>query len=232
LNRSGSGGKMRMFYVTGDLHGDLRAFDDRDFRKIRKSDFIVVCGDFGVIWYGDKSEEKACRMLGNCKYGTLFVEGCHENFNLLKEYPVTEWNGGKVQVIHNNLIHLMRGQVYTIGQKKLFTMGGGESIDREMRTPNETWWQEEMPSPDEMEEGIRNLVANDWEVDYIITHEAPYSIKKIFDKSSEEPNGLQVYFDYINSKCNYAKWVFGCYHQNKRVSSRHEAVFEGTVRLD
>lgn len=47
----------------------------------------------------------------------------------LAEYPVSEWNGGKVQFIRPNVIHLTRGQIYNIDGSTFFTMGGARSHD-------------------------------------------------------------------------------------------------------
>ena len=44
----------------------------------------------------------------------LFVDGNHENFDLLNAYPVEMWKGGKVHNIKPDIIHLMRGQVFEI----------------------------------------------------------------------------------------------------------------------
>lgn len=47
-----------------------------------------------------------------CKsYTTLFVDGNHENFDRLSDYPIDTWNGGKVHKIRPSVIHLMRGQI-------------------------------------------------------------------------------------------------------------------------
>jgi hypothetical protein len=62
-------------------------------------------------------------------FTTLFGSGNHENFDLLAEYPVEDWHGGKVQRIRPSVIHLMRGQVYSIQGKTFFTMGGASSHD-------------------------------------------------------------------------------------------------------
>jgi hypothetical protein len=59
----------------------------------------------------------------------LFVSDNHENCDLLASFPVSEWNGGKVQFIKPSVIHLMRGQVFTIDSRKFFTMGGATSHD-------------------------------------------------------------------------------------------------------
>lgn len=221
-----------MFFVTGDVHGDIKDFESRKFGHIKKGDFIVVCGDFGLIWDGSNSERKTIQKLGRRKYGVLFVEGAHENFDLLSKYPVTDWNGGKVQVISGNLIHLMRGQIYTINGKKVFTFGGGESLDREMRTPHKTWWEEELSTMSEMQEGVQNLVASGWNVDYIFTHSAPSAFRRFLEGGEYDLDALNVYLECIREKCKYEKWVFGNYHINRRLSIEQEVVFDGVLKLE
>ena len=46
-----------MVYITGDLHGDFSRFSSPAMRRLRKGDTLIVCGDFGFIWNGDKKEE-------------------------------------------------------------------------------------------------------------------------------------------------------------------------------
>ena len=66
----------------------------------------------------------------DCKsFTTLFVDGNHENFDRLYEYPVEEWHGGKVHKIRPSVIHLMRGQIFEIEGKSIFTFGGASSHD-------------------------------------------------------------------------------------------------------
>lgn len=61
----------------------------------------------------------------------LFIDGNHENFDKLYSYPVETWYGGKV---HKIVIHLMRGEVYSIEGSSIFVMDGGYSIDKYRRT--------------------------------------------------------------------------------------------------
>ena len=103
-----------MIYLTGDTHGELERFQSPAVRRLRRGDSLIVCGDFGFLWNGGAAEEKILKKLGSKKYNILFVDGAHENYELLEKYPVTEWNGGKVQQISGNLYHLMRGQVFTL----------------------------------------------------------------------------------------------------------------------
>lgn len=222
-----------MFFVTGDVHGDIESFKKRNFSGLHaKKDCVVVCGDLGLIWSGSKQEQKVCKTVGKKRCRTLFVDGSHENFSLLESYPITEWCGGKAQIISGNLIHLMRGQVYNIDGKRVFAFGGGESGEREFRVAEKTWWEQEMPSEAEMEEGLKNLEACGGQVDYIFTHEAPSRIKRLFSGENLEPNALNVYLDKISQSCVFRKWVFGCYHRGKSISFQYDAVFENVVKLN
>lgn len=221
-----------LFFVTGDVHGDIKDLTSRKFGRIKKNDYVVVCGDFGLLWNGTKEELRNIQKLGKRKYGILFVDGAHENFDMLKEYPVTEWNGGKAQVLSGRLVHLMRGQVYTINGKKIFAFGGGESTEREMRTPHKTWWEDELPSMDEMQEGVGNLVANGWDVDYIFTHESPSAFRRFLEVGEYDLNALNVYLEVIREKCKYKKWVFGNYHKNRKISAENEVIFDDVLKLE
>lgn len=221
-----------MFYVTGDVHGDIKDLYSRKFGHLKKDDYMVLCGDTGLLWDGSKAEQKNLEKIGKKKYTTLLIDGAHENFDILAKYPVTDWNGGKAQVISGSLIHLMRGQVYTIAGKKVFTFGGGESSDREMRTPHVTWWEDEIPTKEEMIDGVNNLDAVDRNVDYVFTHEAPSGFRRFIDSGEYNLNALNVYLEAVREKTKFTKWIFGSYHVNRRISSQCETVFDGVIKLD
>ena len=53
----------------------------------------------------------------------LFIDVNHENFEKLNSYPVETWCGGKVHKNHNNVIHLMRGEVYCVEENTIFVVG-------------------------------------------------------------------------------------------------------------
>ena len=117
-----------MIYLTGDTHGSFGRFSKKCF-DAESGDFLIICGDFGGIWDGSKNDRYWINWLSEKKYTVLFIDGNHENFDLLNSYPVSEWNGGSVHKITDKLIHLMRGQVYTIEGHRFFTMGGASSHD-------------------------------------------------------------------------------------------------------
>ena len=118
-------------YITGDTHGDFRRFSTNIFpeqKQMTKDDYVIICGDFG-IWNDSPEERHWLDWLNEKPFTTLFVDGNHSNFDRLYAMPVDEWYGGKVHFIRNSIIHLMRGQVFEIAGKHIFTMGGASSHD-------------------------------------------------------------------------------------------------------
>lgn len=221
-----------MIYITGDTHGEMRRFDSAKARKLKKGDTLIVCGDFGFIWSGGSAEEKILQKLGKKKYQILFVDGTHENFNLLDKYPVTEWNGGQVQQISGNLYHLMRGQVYTIEGKKIFAFGGGESPEKQMRMEAGTWWEREMPGIDEMRTGVSNLHAVDMKVDYIITHQPAPRVMSHGLAPVENTNQLDAYFEQISKQVQFQVWFFGSMHLDRKITAKNFAVFNDILPVE
>ena len=223
-----------MIFVTGDMHGDYKIFKQPFYKKIKKSDTLVICGDFGFIWTGDKNEKSVLDKLAKKNYTICFVDGTHENFDLLAKYPVVEFCGGLAHKIRENIYHLMRGQIFEIEGEKIFAMGGGESPDIDIRFENNTWSKAEIPNSDEMKDGIRNLEAEKFEVDFIVTHEPPQKIKAFLnlkDKENVRFTGLNSYFEEINGSCKFTRWYFGSIHEDKLVSPSHIAVYRNLIKM-
>ena len=163
-----------MVYVTGDMHGEQEKLlaAERD-TPLREGDTLIVCGDFGYIFRNDERERAFLDEVENRPYTLCFVDGNHENFPAIYAYPEEIWNGGRVHRIRKNIYHLMRGQVFQLEDKRVFTMGGAYSIDRHFRTEGVSWWPEERPCCEEYDKATRNLLACGKKVDYILTHTMP-----------------------------------------------------------
>ena len=91
-----------MIYITGDTHGtydfaNLLAFPGRE--KLTKNDYVIIAGDFGGVWYGGSIDEDTQNLYESMPFTVLFVDGNHENFDLLNAYPTEEWHGGKIHRI-------------------------------------------------------------------------------------------------------------------------------------
>lgn len=221
-----------MILVTGDIHAniDIHKLSSNKFplgNFLTRMDYLIICGDFGLVWNNSKSEKWWREWLNNKPWTTLFIDGNHENFNLLNLYPVTNKWGGKVHQIEDNIYHLMRGQVFIIDNKKIFTFGGAKTHDKKHRIENISWWRAELPTQDEMDEGIKNLEENNWNVDYVITHCCDSKTTKAIpintNISDDEFNKykykfktdcLTDYLQMIDDKLSYKHWFCGHHHIN------------------
>ena len=227
-----------MIFVTGDTHGDI------DFSKLEKfgrfnadltkDDYVIIAGDCGVLW-SEETKNAYINMYSSLPFTVLFVDGNHENFDMLNAYDVEMWQGGKVHKIADDIIHLMRGQVFEIDGKTIFTFGGARSTDKSRRTEHESWWAEEMPNYDELDEGILNLKPYNNKVDYVITHACD-------EKTLYYPPFITYGYAYTISLDNrilsnfediltYKHWYFGHYHIDRAIMEDKTCVYNHFYEL-
>lgn len=250
---------MHMIYITGDCHREFGRFSTKNFpeqKEMTKDDFVIICGDFGAIWDKEESKEEKYYLdwLNNKPFTTLFIDGNHENFDRLHSYPVTKWHGGKVHEIRPSILHLMRGQVFNINGKSIFAFGGARSNDisggildpddpdfkkkkKELdqgwmpyRINHTNWWQEELASKAEMEEGWKNLAAHDYKVDYIVSHCCATSTQLLLNPMCM-PDAETDYLEDIRQKVDFRRWFFGHYHDNRYIASKEVLLYEQIIRL-
>ena len=246
-----------MIFVTGDTHTDWMSRLNSDAfpegRTMTKDDYVIVCGDFG-IWHDTNEEHYRLKWLDQKPFTTLFVCGNHENYDLLYQYPVEEWHGGKVHKINDSVFHLMRGQVFDLDGIKFFTFGGASSHDvqdgilekgdprikrwerefKRFRINHVSWWEEELPSKEEMEEGLRNLEKHNNRVDFIITHSPYTSVLMQMDAGSGlyHKDRLTDYLQNIKETVQYSQWFFGHMHVNQNFPwDKTIAIFEQIIRI-
>ncbi|MBQ9082370.1 MAG: metallophosphatase family protein [Clostridia bacterium] len=225
-----------MIYVTGDTHipTDVSKLNTRRFpaqKQLAETDYVIICGDFGGVWNNDREEYYWRKWLDKKNFTTLFVDGNHENFDLLRTFETVPFGGGTAHKISDRIYHLMRGQIYEIDGKRLFTFGGAASHDKACRTAGINWWAEELPSPDEMAHAVAALTSAVWQVDYIITHCAPSSVQqKIAADYGEDV--LTRFLEDIKNKVSFRKWYFGHYHIDRVLEDRFCCLFEQVKPLD
>ena len=117
------------------------------------------------------------------------------------------------------------GSVLELEGKKYLCFGGAESPDREEREPGVNWWKQEMPSDEEYAACEQNLEACGYQVDYVLTHDAPSRFLDFTVLASGETNQLHQFLDKILLKLTYEKWFFGCYHRDVQLSTKSRCVF-------
>lgn len=242
-----------MIYVTGDIHGShsISKLSSRHWaegRSLTFGDYLIVCGDFGLWWDGEsrgKHDIYWRNWLEMKHWTTLWVDGNHENHDMVLSLPVVEWNGGRAHVDERwpHIIHLMRGEVYDVpdgdSMTRIFSFGGARSHDIQWRTEGIDWWPREMPNLEEFENGMANLERVGWEVDYVITHDAPTAPKRkllsTFPESWRtdrwEDDRLNGYLDRFDERLSYRKWYFGHYHDDAVVDEKHDVLYDQVLRI-
>lgn len=241
-------------YLHGDIHGEPRSLKYLKQLNLTREDYVIVLGDFGMIWDQEetKNEKYWLDYLQNQSWTTLFLDGNHENFARLNAYPIDEWNGGKVQYIRQNIIHLMRGQVYNIDEITFFTMGGASShdirdgvlqpddprikewryrFDKFFRIDGISWWKEELPSKEEYTEGWKNLEKVNFKVDFILSHSPSTSELILLGSGSYEKDDLTDYLDDVFATVDYKRHYFGHMHINKMINRKSICLYDNTERI-
>ncbi len=272
---------MAKIFITGDTHGSYTRFDRHLFpeqKKLTKDDVMIIAGDFG-IWHDDPQERYNFDLLSNRKFTTLFVDGNHENYDrfctesylaFMKgdpdymsknqgEFPLVEKFGGVVQEIRPGLYHALRGQIYEINGKRIFTFGGAQSHDIQdgildpdkfdsysdfriekkrydslgkiYRINHLSWWKEELPSDDEMQRGRENLEKANWEVDFVVTHGAPFAFAAALGFYEDSNDTLTKYLSEIFSKLKFKHWYFGHYHEDTRITEDSTCLYRTIMEL-
>lgn len=244
-----------MVYITGDCHADFTRFSTRNFpeqKTMTRDDYVIVCGDFGGIWnfmVPSKDEIYWLNWFSQKPFTLLFVDGNHENFDRLKEYPKVKYHGGMAHKIRDNIYHLMRGYVFDLQGKKFFAFGGARSHDIQdgilnfedyqsindcirdynartrrgemLRINHLSWWADELPTSAEMKRGIRELEKVNFDVDFVISHCLPQEVCTVAGYRSSDK--LTMYFNelVLEHKLKFYRWYCGHYHRDEVVMGKY-----------
>lgn len=217
-----------MIFITGDTHGDYEDLNSRSLKRIKKGDKLIITGDFGFIWDNSAKEIKNLQKLSKKKYDVLFVEGAHEDFDRLKEYPECDLYCGKGYKIDHNIYCLKRGEIYQIEGKTILALGGGlppyeDDYDSEEK--------KSMPTEEELKTVVDNIQSLGRRVDLIITHEAPASVKRVIDRNAVV-NDLNIFLDTVLHNTRFKKWFFGSLHQDRAVSQNLICVYQDVYGVE
>lgn len=251
-----------MISLTGDIHGDREVFikpqyseytylDDRNdhfddwqiapaFSHLSKEDTVIVCGDFGYIWTGSQDEEAFLDALSRkIPFKLLFVDGNHENFDLLYQYPEMNWCGGRIHYVRQNVYHLMRGEIFEIDGFKVFALGGAASTDTMYRVPGVSWWPQEVPTYGEIEHARANLKKHDNCVDLIVTHAVRVEIARRYRgtnyKETFSDHAFTDFLEEIAVNVEHKAWVHGHYHVNQRLDhpiGRFQCLYDEVISVN
>jgi hypothetical protein len=235
-------------------------YEQKEFSGNKDDNTVIICGDFGLVWAKEEETANECYWLNwleDKPFTTVFVDGNHENHARLATYPVKEWHGGKVHEIRPHVLHLMRGEIFEIEGKTFFAFGGASShdiqdgildyedpdwrkkanaLDRQgkcmYRVKGLSWWEEELPSKEEMENGLANLQKAGNKVDCIITHSPSTSELYLMDGVGlYDTDVLTDYLDDVKASTDFKKHIFGHMHVSTAINDTDICLYEQIVRI-
>lgn len=229
-------------FVTGNIqriaeYGACR-FSSRSWprgRELTRDDVAIVAGDFGFVWNDSNTDRYWLDWFESKPWTTCFVDGNHENHQLLSELPVREWHGSRAHMVRPHVPHLMRGEAFDIAGTRLLAMGGATSNDIELRRVGVNWWPQEVPGDREMVHCRAVLDRAGWSVDYVVTHEAPAAIAEGLCREHGREfvnNRLQRFLGELDARLQFRSWFFGHYHGDEWRDARHRLVYQDIVALE
>lgn len=232
------------FFVTGDKH---RNFDSLikfcKKNKLRYNDTIVVLGDAGFNYYGDKRDDKLKAKISKIPVTLLCLHGNKENRpQNIATYGIRTFCGGTVyyEPKYPNIFFAIDGEIYDFNGKKFMTIGGAHSVDK-IRCIEEglPFWDDEMPS-NEVKNEVENKLLDRGNMIYgLMTHTCPISClptemfvstrrlsdqnnrKKRSKRSKHEEYPIDIdrsteeWLETIKEKVDYSVWFCGHYHIDK-----------------
>lgn len=165
--------------VAGDIHGNTPVGLQLIEQAVtHKAEIIIQCGDFG-LWGGfegiDYLDALNARLREHNR-NLIFVDGNHENHDQLEQIDRSNPRSKAGQVyLRSNILHAPRGNYWRWGNKYFMAVGGAVSVDKQWRTPGESWWAGEELTEVQATSIINNM--NDRRkhgrpnIDYLFTHD-------------------------------------------------------------
>lgn len=223
-------------YITGDKHRD---YDDVALfckeHSTTKDDLLIVLGDNGVNYYGDKQGDyRVKRRLQKLPITFMMIRGNHDmrpteamGYQLTKVDSQSCCGWFLVQPEFPNLLFARDGAFYTVGDgKNVFVAGGAYSVDKYYRLLRDLhWFEDEQLSANEMD-GAELLLEHGCRqygiVDAILTHTCPYKYRPVdlFIPGLNQSNvdhTMEQWLDALESRYPYKKWYCGHWHTDRVV---------------
>lgn len=181
----------------GDIHGQYCKYEE----VLKKHDYqdSIQLGDFGLgfgSYYSNPKNPKEYSWDSIPHGHHKFIRGNHDNPAICERYDEYLGDCG---------FDSLTG---------IFWLSGAESIDRQYRTANFDWWENEELSMKDLEQAIQ--LAKDSKPEIVISHDGPWSILCQWwshyrrGKSSRTSRAM----DFIQMECSADLYIFGHHHNS------------------
>ena len=204
---------MGRVFITGDTHQslDINKLNSKNFPLnsiLTKDDILIICGDWGCIWDGSGEDKYWQNWYEKKNFTTFVVLGNHENYDLIQNYPIVQFCGGRARKVSDSVYLEIRGEVYNFNGKTFLSFGGADSTDKHLRKEGESWWSGERITGEDLENARRNVKKYDY-IDYVITHTGGSEVNRFI---GFEPSESDKILDQILSEIKYGTHYCGHYH--------------------
>ena len=146
-------------YILGDVHGKWEELFNRIKNYEIKDCYLICVGDLGVGFKDSHSKEIRCLEIAN----EFFAKRDIQFLSIRGNHDAPSFFNKEIQTF-SNLRLIPDYHIEFINDKKFLFVGGAISIDRKIRKPNISYWE------DETFVLKSNFIV---ECDVLITHSAP-----------------------------------------------------------
>lgn len=238
---------MRIF-ITGDMHGmlDWDKFSQKNWpvqNELTKEDIVLIAGDFSLPYnvHEDTSDHLALNCLEQKKFTIVFIDGNHENFSALKQYPIVLFHGAQCHQLRPHIYHMMRGEMLDIDEKKILGLGGAITYTSKKNIIKHDrhdfhHFVNEIPDDIELAKAYYALATK--KPNIIVTHDGPSDVvKKIYDitkkpvgKYGFNPSKMQIMLQnmlnsIVEENIPVKKWYFGHHHVDLDLGTKNGTEF-------
>ncbi len=215
-----------MIYITADTHGDIDNIISKSTKHLKKTDTLIILGDFGFFWSGDELEKKALKKLSKAKFKILFLDGLIDNMDLIKSYPEATYQNAKaIEIVPDKIYFIHRGEILIQDDMKILCFGGADNQDLDIEVSSE-------PNIDDFNTCVENLKTYNFEIDYILTHSPAGITNNLLTKETPAVGYVFKFLDLVYEKATYKKWYFGYCHQDKYVSPKMQSVYTNIYPIE
>ena len=225
---------MNRVFLKGDCHGkfiDIVSFIEK--YELGYGDWIIVLGDMGLFWEESRNDADSFIKYYEKRYevNLMFIDGNHENFDILKTIPLDETGKG---IISEHIFYLSRGCTFELCGKKFLCMGGADSVDRIRRINHISWWEEEKITQEDIDK-----VDKTQHYDIILTHAAPQSIVdshkwelcKLLYAENLINHDSEGKLEEMMNGLSFDKWYFGHYHSDVVLDDKFTCLYTNFIEI-
>lgn len=220
-----------MFYLTGDIHGDVAPVAwFCDHYNTTKNDTLIILGDAGLNFWGNKTDRNKKRFLQNLPIKLFCIHGNHEiRPQNIPTYKEGTFCGGKIQLEDEfpDILFAIDGEIYTINGKQSIVIGGAYSVDKYYRLQRGYgWWEDEQPS-EEIKQKVESVLEKRGnKIDIVLSHTCPYKYEPCeaflgFIDQRTVDNSTEKWLDKIEDIIEYEEWYCGHWHIDKIIDHIH-----------